>query len=341
MKPQNLLAFLPLASAAIIARYPPDYCHADNCLRAIRGTESIGRYFCSSTLQLEPVTVTFSSTEIYPTYGLTTVYTGTETETITVVTGTSATTLPPILDRRRDVEAREVNPDDAVVTKKISNILKMCVTNEARIISACSCLLKTGQNVTVTTTEYDFLPTTVPTLSDYEIVTQTVGIEAKVTYLPLIKNSGFDHPVEPLRHWVFPEHWCDPCTHEVVPNDGSSSSPNALKIVYNEGPNAKFYQDVTVEIRKYYKFKFQFKIGSATSKSYPEFYMDYGFSNDLPVMFRGVASNQWQTIEVGPTLMEWRTNVAIEVRMFVPRAAAEPTESFYFDSFEIWEVQVD
>ncbi|RVD85415.1 uncharacterized protein DFL_003738 [Arthrobotrys flagrans] len=68
-------------------------CNANNCLRAIRGATSIGLAYCSSYFDIRPEVSIVYETIFTITFGKTTEYLSTFTDTVTITTGTAETTI--------------------------------------------------------------------------------------------------------------------------------------------------------------------------------------------------------------------------------------------------------
>ncbi|KAK6506272.1 hypothetical protein TWF506_011190 [Arthrobotrys conoides] len=315
-------------------------CNANNCLRAVRATarESIGLRYCSDFLGIRPVYSFTTETLFTVNLGETTVYDTTVTETITTTTGTAETTITAAPARKRD---HEWDPEaEEAYLKGRENILQKCSTDDVKLSSACQCFLSGRPVSTETSTDYTWAVEIVPTLTDTFVATETVQVEAKVTYLPLIKNPGFDDPVEPFRDWeIFDsEFGCNGCTHEVAPNAGSSSSPNSLKAIWVDSPGvSRFQQKVQLEAGKWYKFKFEYKVESA---SMPQAFIAFELTIGNTDAIIG-ATNQWQTAESVPILADEfdASNAQIAIFFFLLGGRSGRTEPFYFDSFKIWEVE--
>ncbi|EGX46876.1 hypothetical protein AOL_s00097g302 [Orbilia oligospora ATCC 24927] len=315
-------------------------CNANNCLRAVRATgrESIGLRYCSDFLGIRPDYTTATEIDFTVTFGEETFYETTITETITRTTGTVETTITAAPFRRRD---HDWDPEaDEAYLKGRSNILQKCSTDDAKITSACRCFLSDRPVSTETITDYTWVVETVPTLTDTFIATETVSVEAQVTYLPIIKNPGFDDPVDPFRDWEIYDtgFGCSACTHEVAPNAGSSSSPNSLKAIWVDSLGVfRFQQKVQLQLGKWYKFKFEYRV---ESPSMPQAFIAFELARAYPGVVIG-ATNQWQTAESVPIMAdEWNSSDALlSIWFFLLGGVSGRTEPFYFDSFKIWEVE--
>ncbi|KAK6347947.1 hypothetical protein TWF718_005767 [Orbilia javanica] len=312
----------------LVGRTGAQGCNANNCLRAIRGTTSIGLAYCSSYLDIRNEITVVYETAFTITHGETTEHPSTFTDTVTITTGTLETTITPTPD--------PVVKRDEIPEKAVSNIENKCSSDGFKITSACNCLLSGRLKSTRTYTDYTWAEETVPTVTQDLYTVETKYVEAKVTYLPLLKNPGFDDPVEPFRHWEILGNntGCEACTYEVTPNDGSSTSPNALKVNWvGQSGVFLFRQTIPVEIGKRYRFKFQYKVDSP---SRPNAYIPYfiGYASKLQMG----ATNEWQTAESWTEAITEFDDTTIEVSMYLAGAGPEDTETFYFDSFQVWEV---
>ncbi|KAK6358018.1 hypothetical protein TWF730_007372 [Orbilia blumenaviensis] len=321
-----LVAGIVYATPVDLAARGP--CNANNCLRAIRGSTSIGLAYCSSYLDIRPDITVVYETAYTVTFGETTEHRSTFTDTITVTTGTVEATITaaPAPPAKRD----------EIPGKAVSNIEKKCSTNPVKIKSACDCLLSGRPKRTTTYTDYVGATETVPTLTQELYVVETKYVEARVTYLPLIKNSGFDDPVEPFRDWVIfgSGTGCDECTYEVAPNQSSSTSPNALKINWvGEKGVFMFQQEIPVETGKKYRFKFQYKIDSPSRAN-----AWIPFSIGLTSKMVMGATNEWQTVESFTEEIFDFDTTTIQVSVYLSGAGPDDTETFYFDSFQVWEI---
>ncbi|KAK6518281.1 hypothetical protein TWF506_005441 [Arthrobotrys conoides] len=321
------IAYAYASPLDLVERAGAGGCNANNCLRAIRGTTSIGLAYCSSYLDVRPKIEIVYETVFTVTYGETTEHPSTFTGTVTITTGTVETTITaapaPVVKR------------DEIPVKAVSNIENKCSSDGFKITSACNCLLSGRPKSTYTLTDYTWASETVPTLTQELYTVETKYVEAKVTYLPLIKNPGFDDPTDPFRDWVIlgNNSGCDACTYEVAPNDDSRTSPNALKVNWvGERGVFKFFQEIPVEVGKKYKFKFQYKIDSSSrDNAWIPYFL--GFVSQMKMG----ATNEWQTAESAAEEAEFDT-MSIQISMYLYRGAPEDTESFYFDSFQVWEV---
>ncbi|KAK6501288.1 hypothetical protein TWF481_009129 [Arthrobotrys musiformis] len=312
----------------LVKRTGAQGCNANNCLRAIRGTTSIGLAYCSSFLDIRPEIAVVYETVYTVTVGETTEHPSTFTDTITITTGTVETTITPA--------PAPVVKRDEIPEKAISNIENKCSSDDFKITSACNCLLSGRPKSTTTYTDYVGAFETVATLTQEAYTVVTEYVEAKVTYLPLIKNPGFDDPAQPFRDWSISgsSFGCDACTYEVAPNDGSSTSPNALQVNWvGDRGVFMFQQEIPVETGKKYRFKFQYKIDS-TSRANAWITFSIGTTSKLVMG----ATNEWQTAEsFTEEIFEFDTTI-IQVSMYLSMGAAGDTEKFYFDSFQVWEV---
>ncbi|KAK6532416.1 hypothetical protein TWF281_006605 [Arthrobotrys megalospora] len=326
------LAFYSILLARVAYASPLDLvergaaCNANNCLRAIRGTTSIGLSYCSSYLDIRPEIAIVYETVYTVTFGETTEHPTTFTDTITVTTGTAEATITADPLRKRQ----------GVPDKAASNIEKQCSTNGSKITSACNCLLSGRPKSTTTYTDYVGATETVPTLTQELYVVETKYVEAQVTYLPLIKNPGFDDPTDPFRHWTILGNntGCDACTYEVTPNQGSSTSPNALEVNWvGQRGVFLFEQEIPVQVGKKYRFKFQYKIDTPSRQNA---WISFSIGSTAKLVMG--ATDQWQTAEsFTEEIFEWDTTT-IQVSMFLSQASPEDTETFHFDSFQVWEI---
>ncbi|KAF3192534.1 hypothetical protein TWF788_000145 [Orbilia oligospora] len=324
-----LLASIAYASPLdLVERGGAGGCNANNCLRAIRGTTSIGLVYCSSYLDIRPEIEVVYETVFTITQGETTEHPSTFTDTITITTGTAEATITPA--------PAPVMKRDEIPQKAISNIENKCSSDGFKITSACNCLLSGRPKSTVTYVDYTWASETVPTLTQDLYTVVTTYVEAKVTYLPLIKNPGFDDPTDPFRDWIILGNntGCDACTYEVVPNDGSRTSPNALKVNWvGERGVFMFRQEIPVEVGKKYKYKFQYKIDSPSrDNAWIPYFL--GFTSQMKMG----ATNEWQTAESAPEEAIEFDTMTIQVSMYLSRGAPDDTERFYFDSFQFWEI---
>ncbi|KAK6525087.1 hypothetical protein TWF694_005235 [Orbilia ellipsospora] len=325
-----------LANPAALAKRG---CNANNCLRAVRATkrESIGLRFCSDFMGIRPDYTFTTENQFTITEGETTVYATTVTETITTTTGTAETTITAAPAKKRDDWDPE--GDDAYLEGR-GDILSKCSTDDAKLTSACQCFLSGRPVSTEVITEYTWAVETIPTLTDTFVVTTTLSVEAKATYLPLIKNPGFDDPVDAVRDWVIfdTEYGCPDCTYEIAPNAGSSSPPNSFKGNWVDSPGVfRFQQPVQLQAGKWYKFKFEYK---TVSPSAPQAFIAFELADSYPVTVIG-ATNQWQTAESVPILADdlHASDALLVVWFFLLGGITGRTETFYFDSFKIWEVE--
>jgi len=223
---------------------------ADNCLRAVRGTPSIGLPFCSSLLTISAATAT--SYVAAPTVTVVVSTTSTSSTTLTTTTGTATVTAAVPLGKRR--------------TDPTSLISSMCGYDQSRLTSACSAFLSgvpTSTTTVLSTTTPTLLTTASTTITETSIV--STAATTTVTPLPIITNPGFDDVADPLYDWTATNVGCTGCTFgataavsESPPNSFGVYIPNNLGyITLTQKPNLVAGQS--------YVFTFQYRVDSAAS----------------------------------------------------------------------------
>ncbi|KAF3930499.1 hypothetical protein ABW19_dt0200864 [Dactylella cylindrospora] len=215
------IAPLALAISAVVAspieKVAREDCHANNCLRAVRGNPGIAYPFCFSTLGR----IT-TSTDVRTDYSTTTT-TITETKTQTNYDATVTTTVVPPEAPAPELARRTAAPNT-------STILKACSTDAAKISSACSCFLGTStstQTLTTTTTLPYVVTETVSETTTTDAGTLTVSSTCYPIASP-ISNGGFESGILP---WYLPPVSSDATagSWEIVEDETTPNPTHAFK----------------------------------------------------------------------------------------------------------------
>ncbi|RKU44677.1 hypothetical protein DL546_004643 [Coniochaeta pulveracea] len=254
---------------------------ADNCLRAIRGTSSIGLAYCSSALSVASITST--SYVAAPTVTIVVPTTATTSTTMTTITGID-------IDSHGTTIAAAAQPNKRR-TDPISRILSQCGNNLGRVSSACRDFLK-GVPTSTTTITSTTTPTELRTVTTTATTTQTLITPPTPTNL--WQNPSFEAPLPASS--LFLAQCTTGCDVSLSPTSHTGLLGLRLLglrlLVTSTGQKAGVVQTFTTTSPSRYLFSFWYRVdGPVVPDARLNYWIDY---EQVQFFSGGELSTEWR-----------------------------------------------